>query len=262
MKKSVLYFLLIGFVLCAFTACFQNENIATNNNNSQEPAAANAQAPVAQPGDTNAVNAAPAANAAPAVKEDAAPKRDDAAFAKLLNPAGLNETAPAQFNVIAKTTKGNVKIELHRDWSPQGVDRFYNLVKSGYFTDIAMFRMVRGFVVQFGIHGSPLVSDAWIDATIPDEPVQQTNAKGTITFAKGGPNSRTTQLFINLADNGRLDQMGFPPIGKIVEGMDVIESLNFEYAERPNQGMIHKKGNEYLKSQFPNLDYIISMSLE
>ncbi|MBO4350775.1 MAG: peptidylprolyl isomerase [Proteobacteria bacterium] len=231
------------FVLAGLTSC------SPSGKNAQEPQ---------QPQQTEA----PAAPAAPAAAEAPAPaKVDEAALAKLLQPEKLNETAPAQFLVAIQTTKGEIKVEMHRDWAPKGVDRFYNLVKAGFFTDIALFRMVKGFVVQFGIHGSPLVSSVWRDANIPDDPVTESNVKGTLTFATAGPNTRTTQLFINLNDNIRLDQMGFSPIGKIVSGMDVVDALNYEYSERPDQGRIQMQGNEYLKAQFPNMDYIKSMSI-
>ena len=253
MKKFC--FITILFMMCvaltAFTACSSTNS--TQGNAKEAPAKVeNTAEAQAQPQD-----------AAPAAKE-AEPQRDEAAFAKLLKPDALQETAPDQFKVIVKTTKGDFKLELHRDWAPIGVDRFYNLVKAGFFTDIAMFRVVKGFVVQFGIHGSPLISEAWQNANIQDEPVRESNLKGTISFAKAGPNTRTTQLFINLENNIQLDQMGFPPIGKVIEGMDVIESLNSEYSERPsnNQGRIHAQGNAYLKSAFPNLDYILSMNIE
>lgn len=190
-----------------------------------------------------------------------APARDDAAFVKLLDPEQVKDTAPALCKVKVKTTKGDFTIELHRDWAPIGVDRFYSLVKAGFFSDIALFRMVKGFVIQFGIHGSPLVSSAWEDAIIPDEPVRQTNNRGMLTFAKAGPDTRTTQLFINLNDNFTLDKQGFPPIGKVIEGMEVIDNLNYEYGQKPSQGKIHTQGNAYLKAEFPNLDYIISMEV-
>lgn len=217
--------------------------------------------------------AAPAAQAAPAAPDAAktaapeaakavAPAVDsDAAKAKLLEPDKLTETAPDTFVVNAVTTKGSIKFELHRDWAPNGVDRFYNLVKAGFFSDIALFRMAQGFVVQFGIHGSPLVSSVWREANISDDPVKESNKRGTIVFATAGPNTRTTQLFINLGDNSFLDSKGFSPIGKIIEGMDIVDKLNFEYGESPNQGMIQMKGNEYLKKNFPNLDYFVSMSI-
>lgn len=209
-----------------------------------------------KPADTNAVQA-PAAEAQSA-KEAA---MDPADLSRLLQPENLNEKAPDQFQVDVKTTKGVIRLELTRAWAPKGVDRFYNLVKAGYFTDIALFRMVKGFVVQFGIHGSPLVSSVWREANIADDPVVETNARGTIVFATAGADTRTTQLFINLADNTRLDGMGFAPIGKIVSGMDIVDSLNFEYGERPNQMRIQKEGNAYLKPNFPNLDYIESMTI-
>lgn len=227
-----------AFLLTTMTACSPSEKKAAD---PQTPAPA--EAPAA---------AAPAAEA---------PARDDAAFAKLLQPEKLNETAPAQFFVDVKTTKGNFKLEINRDWAPIGVDRFYNLVKAGFFSDIAMFRMVKGFVIQFGIHGSPLVSSVWREANLQDDPVRETNAKGTLTFATAGPNTRTTQFFINIADNPRLDQMGFAPIGKVVSGQEVIDALNFEYGERPNQGQIQFEGNKYLKAKFPNMDYIQSMTI-
>ena len=211
----------------------------------------------------NKADTAPVATDKGAAAQNAAPAaRSDADTARLLDPEALHETAPAVCTVKFHTTKGDIAIELHRDWAPKGVDRFYNLVKAGFFSDIAFFRMVRGFVVQFGIHGAPIVSDVWRDARIEDDPVLQSNVRGTLTFATGGPNTRTTQLFINLRDNARLDGMGFSPIGKIVSGMDVVDALNFEYAERPDQGRIQMQGNAYLKSSFPNLDYILSATVE
>ena len=233
MKKLALFIMASSLVLTGLTSCSPSEKKA------QEPQ-----------------QAAPAAQAA-----DSAAKVDEAALAKLLQPEKLNETAPDLFLVDMKTTKGVIRVEMHRDWAPKGVDRFYNLVKSGFFTDTAFFRMVKGFVVQFGIHGSPLVSSVWCEANITDDPVIESNLKGTLTFATAGKDTRTTQLFINLKDNVQLDQMGFAPIGKIISGMEVVDALNYEYGERPNQGQIQMKGNEYLKKQFPNMDYIQSMTI-
>ncbi|MBQ1925078.1 MAG: peptidylprolyl isomerase [Proteobacteria bacterium] len=198
---------------------------------------------------------------APAAAEAKAGAMDAADLSKLLQPENLTEKAPDQFVVDVQTTKGLIKLELNRAWAPKGVDRFYNLVKAGYFTDIALFRMVKGFVVQFGIHGTPIVSSVWREANIADDPVVETNARGTIVFATAGPNTRTTQLFINLADNARLDGMGFAPIGKVIAGMDIVDGLNYEYGERPNQTKIQKEGNAYLKPNFPNLDYIERMTI-
>ncbi len=180
----------------------------------------------------------------------------------LLNPALANESAPETFKVKFTTTKGDIVIELNRSWSPNGVDRFYNLVKIGFYTDIAFFRVIKGFMAQFGISGDPLVSAKWREANISDDPVQESNTRGKVSFATAGPNTRTTQLFINYGNNSNLDRMGFSPIGEVVEGMDVVDSLYMEYGEGaprdkgPDQGYIQQRGNTYLKEQFPNLDYI------
>ena len=197
------------------------------------------------------------------VEETAKVAQEDSAadMARLLTPETLNAQAPELFNVEIETTKGRIVVEMHRDWAPNGVDRFYNLVDAGFFKDIALFRMVKGFVVQFGIHGTPLVSSVWREASIQDDPVKTTNARGTLTFATAGPKTRTTQLFINLGDNAMLDKQGFSPIGKITSGMDVVDALNYEHGERPNQGKIQKEGNAYLKEKFPRLDYIVSMKI-
>jgi len=186
---------------------------------------------------------------------------------KLINPEKANEKAPEKFQVEFKTTKGNFTIEVQRVWSPNGADRFFNLVKAGFFNDIAFFRVLDGFVAQFGIHGNPEVSAVWRNQNIPDDPVIESNLKGTISFATAGPNTRTTQFFINYADNTRLDDMGFSPFGKVVKGMEVVEKLYSGYGEGapngdgPNQGQIQMSGNQYLKSEFPKLDYIISASI-
>lgn len=187
---------------------------------------------------------------------------------KILEPSLAGEKAPENFKVKFATTKGNFTVEIRRDWSPNGADRFYNLVKSGFFNDIAFFRVLSGFVAQFGIHGDPQVSAKWRTAAIPDDPVKQSNARGTLTFATAGPNTRTSQLFINYRDNSNLDKMGFSPIGKVIEGMEVVDSLYSGYGEGspqgkgPNQGAIQARGNEYLKAEFPKLDYITGASLE
>jgi peptidyl-prolyl cis-trans isomerase A (cyclophilin A) len=168
----------------------------------------------------------------------------------------MNEQAPTTFKAEFTTSAGDFVVEVTRDFSPHGADRFYNLVKEGFFDGQRFFRVVPGFVVQFGIHGDPQISAVWRDANIPDDPVQTTNARGTLTFATAGPNTRTTQLFINYRDNNRLDGMGFSPFGKIVEGMDVVEKINSEYGEKPSQGKIQAEGNAYLEDKFPKLDYI------
>ena len=183
------------------------------------------------------------------------------------DPAKLTEKAPETFKVQFDTTKGKFIVEVTRSLSPNGADRFYNLVRSGFFKDIAFFRVVPGFMCQFGIHGDPAVSAKWREATIPDDPVKGSNTRGTISFATAGPNTRTTQLFINFVDNTPLDGMGFSPFGKVIEGMDVVDKINSEYGEGaprgrgPNQGRIQMEGNAYLKKDFPNLDYIKSATI-
>lgn len=167
--------------------------------------------------------------------------------------------APSDFKVNLDTSKGPVMVEVHRDWAPRGVDRFYQLVQTGFFTDARFFRVVPNFVVQFGINKDPAVQANWRNANIPDDPVKQSNQRGYLVFATAGPNTRTTQLFINLRDNSSsLDPQGFAPFGKVTEGMDVVDHLYSAYGEAPQQPLIQEQGNQYLVGQFPNLDYIKS----
>ncbi len=191
-----------------------------------------------------------------------------AAPAEDLLPAKATEQAPATFKARLTTTQGDVVIEVHRDWAPNGADRFYNLVKMGYYNDVAFFRVINGFMAQFGIHGDPKVNAVWRQATIQDDPpVGQSNKRGYLTFAKGGPNSRTTQLFINFKDNANLDAMGFPPIGEITEGMDVMDKI-YKVGEGkpggpgPGQQQVQMQGNTYLKQEFPKLDYVQTAKIE
>ncbi|MDQ6700241.1 MAG: peptidylprolyl isomerase [Acidobacteriota bacterium] len=170
--------------------------------------------------------------------------------------------APPVFRVNFETTKGPFTVEVTREWSPLGADRFYDLVKQGFFTDNRFFRVLPGFIVQFGINGDPGLSKKWKSATIDDDLVKQTNQRGYLSFATGGPLTRTTQLFINLADNKRLDKVGFSPFGKVVSGMEVVDSLYSGYGEGaprgpgPDQARIEAEGNAYLQKDFPQLDFI------
>ena len=169
------------------------------------------------------------------------------------------DAAPAQFKVRFETSKGPFVVELHRDWSPNGVDRIYQLVEQGYFDDVRFFRVVPGFVVQFGMHGDPATNAKWVAQPLTDDPVKQTNKRGSVTFAKTPmPNSRSTQLFVNLGDNAMLDPQGFSPIGEVVEGMSVIERFYSGYADQPTgrQGEIAAEGNAFLNRTFPKLDYV------
>jgi peptidyl-prolyl cis-trans isomerase A (cyclophilin A) len=177
-------------------------------------------------------------------------------------PAAMNEKTPDVFNVRLDTSKGPVVIEVHRDWAPAGADHFYSLVKTGYYDGNRFFRVVRNFVVQFGVGGDVGANRLWSNAYLPDDPVKQSNVRGAVTYAQGGPHSRSTQLFINLKDNKTLDKQGFAPIGKVVSGMDVVERFYGAYGEMPPRGQgpdpsrIASEGNGYLDAGFPRLDYI------
>jgi peptidyl-prolyl cis-trans isomerase A (cyclophilin A) len=186
----------------------------------------------------------------------------------LLKPESLNETAPDSFRVKFVTTKGDVILEVNREWAPIGADRFYNLVKHGFYDDMAFFRVIPGFMAQFGISGDPELAEIWSDANLRDDPVVQSNHRGFVTYAKkNSPNSRSTQLFINYQDNSRLDSMDFAPFAKVVEGMEVVDALHGGYGEGaprgrgPNQGRLISEGNTYLKGDFPNLDYITEATI-
>jgi peptidyl-prolyl cis-trans isomerase A (cyclophilin A) len=186
----------------------------------------------------------------------------NAPTADLTDPSKLTEKAPDTFKVKFDTTKGAFTVEVTRSLAPLGADRFYNLVKAGYFKDIAFFRVIPGFMAQFGMHSDPKLTAIWNHANIQDDPVKGSNTRGTITFAKTGmPNSRSAQFFINFGDNSQLDGQRFAPFGKVIEGMDVVDKINPEYRETPNQGAIEAQGNEYLKKNFPNLDYIKSATI-
>jgi peptidyl-prolyl cis-trans isomerase A (cyclophilin A) len=174
----------------------------------------------------------------------------------LLNPASLNAKAPAVFKAKFTTSAGDFVVEVHRESAPLGADRFYNLVRYGYFTNAAFFRVVPGFVVQFGLSADPAVNKVWKAAAIKDDRVIQSNKRGSIVFATAGPNTRTTQLFINYADNGRLDRMGFAPFGSVIEGMDVVDKIYSAYGESPRQDLITERGDAYVKANFPAIDKI------
>jgi peptidyl-prolyl cis-trans isomerase A (cyclophilin A) len=264
-------------LLSLLTSCNSQEG-------SQEPAKKDGPAAVTETAKAPAVPEKPAVPPTPAVPEKPAVPPTPAAPEKpavpptpaapaaphpgLLDPTQARETAPAVVRVKFTTTEGDFVVEATREWSPHGVDRFYSLVKIGYFTDLAFFRVIDGFMAQFGIHGNPMVNQKWRSATIPDDPVKQTNARGFVSFAKTGlPNSRSTQFFINFADNARLDGMGFSPIGSVTSGMDVVDKLYKGYGEGapggrgPRQDLIQGQGNAYLKAQFPELDYILSATV-
>jgi peptidyl-prolyl cis-trans isomerase A (cyclophilin A) len=183
----------------------------------------------------------------------------------LLDPtaAAVTATAPDTYRVLFETTGGDFSVEVRRALSPNGADRFYNLVRNGFYDGVRFFRVIDGFMAQFGMHGDPQVTAAWRAAPIPDDPVAASNTRGTVTFAMTNqPNSRTTQVFINYRDNSNLDAMGFAPFGEVVVGMDVVDQLFAGYGEGapggagPSQAQIQAEGNDYLAEQFPELDYI------
>src|SRR5712671_39064 len=188
--------------------------------------------------------------------------------AALKNPASLKEMAPAMYKVDFDTSAGKFVIEVHRDWAPNGADRFYNLVKNGFYDNVRFFRVISGFMVQFGIHGDPKVSAPWREAQLKDDPVKQSNKRGYITYAMAGPNTRTSQVFINFGDNAGLDSQGFSPFGRIVTGMEVVDKLNAEYGEGaprgrgPDQSRMQMEGNTYLTKDFGRLDFVKKATIE
>jgi len=200
----------------------------------------------------------------PATAPESKPATPAGKAGNLLKPATLKEQAPDKYEVRFRTTRGEFTLLVTRAWSPLGADRFYNLVKAHFYDDTAFFRVVPGFVVQFGINSKPAVSAAWKHSEFPDDPVTQTNKRGALSFATAGPNTRTTQIFINLKDNPRLDGMGFSPFA-VVEGngMNVVEMMYEGYGDNagPEQDKIESQGNAYLKKGWPKLDYIVSASI-
>ena len=173
--------------------------------------------------------------------------------------------AATTYRALFSTSKGDFTVQVTREWAPKGAERFYELVQSGFFDGVRFFRVLRNprpFMAQFGISGDAAVSAKWKDANIPDDPVKESNTRGRITFATAGPNTRTTQMFINYADNSRLDPQGFSPIGEVIAGMEVVDQLYADYGEGapdgrgPDQERIEKEGNAYLEKDFPNLDYV------
>jgi peptidyl-prolyl cis-trans isomerase A (cyclophilin A) len=183
------------------------------------------------------------------------------------NAATLAAPGPDSFTVRFTTSRGSFDVKVHRDWAPLGADRLYHLVGAGFYDGVRFYRVISGFMAQFGSHGDPAVEQAWHDLAIADDPVRHRNERGAVTFANAGPNTRSTQLFINFTNNNQLDKIGFAPIGEVVNGMAVVDSLYNGYGEGapggqgPDQGRIAREGNTYLTAQFPKLDYIVSARL-
>lgn len=186
----------------------------------------------------------------------------DAATSAAAESAEKSDSQDASFEVTFKCSNGTFVVEFIPKWAPVGVAHVREALDAGVYTGARFFRVIPGFMVQFGIAGDPAVSAVWSKNTIQDDPVKQSNTRGMVTFAKtGAPNSRSTQLFINYGNNGRLDGTGFAPIGRVVSGMDVVEAIYAVYREQPSQGQIQSRGNAYLNEQFPKLDYIESVTV-
>jgi cyclophilin family peptidyl-prolyl cis-trans isomerase len=206
----------------------------------------------------------------PAAKSPNSPASATTAVPDLHKPTdpGFSALAPDSFRARFTTTKGNFVIEVHRAWAPRGADRFYNLARSGFYDGVRFFRVMPGFMAQFGIHGDTAVTAAWRGQRIPDDPVRRTNVRGMVTFATAGPGTRTTQIFINYRNNDRLDAMGFAPFGQVVEGMDVVDKLYGGYGEAapqghgPDQYRLNIEGEKYIARQFPKLDKITKVTVE
>ena len=192
---------------------------------------------------------------------------DESKKAEVPKPAAKGEKTPDVFHAVLDTSRGQVVIEVHRDWAPRGVDHFFNLIQTGFYNGVRFFRVTHSYV-QFGINGNPTTNGLWSTAYLPDDPVKQSNVKGTLTFAHLGANNRTTQLFFNMKNNKDLDKQGFAPIGKVITGMDVVESLYSAYGDMaprgqgPDPSKIEVQGNTYLEAKFPRLDYIKKATIQ
>ena len=193
----------------------------------------------------------------------------DLAKAKLKNPATFTEKAPETFRARFETSKGAFVVTVHRGWASLGADRFYNLVKGGFYDDCRFFRVIDGFMVQVGMHGDPAIQAAWTSATIPDDPVKESNKRGFVSFAATmSRDSRSTQFFVSLVDNTRYDKRGFAPFGEVTSGMEVVDALYSGYGEGaprgkgPEQAKLRTNGNAYLAKEFPKLDYIKKATIE
>jgi peptidyl-prolyl cis-trans isomerase A (cyclophilin A) len=180
----------------------------------------------------------------------------------LLDPNQATLRAPDTFGVRFETSRGDIAVRVIRSNAPLGADRLYNLVVAGFYDEARFFRVVAGFVAQFGIHAEPAITNIWRDAKLADDPVVASNVRGTLSFASAGPNTRTTQLFFNLVDNTRLDAMGFTPVGEIISGREVLDAIHTGYAGAPMQPRIESEGNAYLEADFPLLDYVRSATIE
>lgn len=253
--------IVLASCLLALVGCHRSEEPAFRPENTTPTPVQAPERREAEPVRPAAATEAPPA--APAVAEPVTAPASPA----LLNPAAATEQAPARYSVSLATTKGEVIIDVTRAWAPKGADRFYNLVKLGYLNDVAFFRVISGFMAQVGIHGDPAVNAAWRVAKIDDDAPTQSNTRGMVSFATSGPDSRTTQFFVNFGDNANLDGMGFAPFGK-VRDMAPVDALYSGYGEGapsgagPMQMRVQTEGNRYLRAEFPQLDYIRTATIK
>ena len=255
----------LGVLIIALAVAVASGPVIAQETKPKPPAATPAAKPKPPATQPTAKPKPPATTAKPGTgQKPAAPAGPSAANkAKLRTPGKLKDVAPATFKARFDTTVGPFVVEVHRDWAPKGADRFYNLVKYGYYDGGGFFRVLPGFMVQFGLAADPSIQSAWREATIADDPVKQSNKRSYVTFAKtNAPDSRTTQIFINFGDNGRLDGDGFAPFGIVVSGMEAVDKINAEYRQTPDQGRIQSQGNAYLKKEFPKLDYVTKATIE
>ncbi len=191
-----------------------------------------------------------------ACAREPAPPMHDSAAARASAEVRAPLPVPDSFRVAFATSRGDVVVEVTRSWSPLAADRFHQLVSEGFFDDSRFFRVLNGYIAQFGLSGDPARNERWRGNTLPDEPFTESNARGTLVFAANGPNTRSHQLFFNLSNNEGLDRLGFRPIGRVVEGLGAVDALFSSYGETPDPGMIANRGSKYLVNMFPELDYI------
>jgi peptidyl-prolyl cis-trans isomerase A (cyclophilin A) len=266
-----------GFLFMAARVLGQAPSDTTHAGSESPPAAppeSTSSAPPVVPETTHVVIPETTHVVIPETTRVAVPPIDASINPLLLQPQSpeMKTKAPGEFKVRFETTKGDFIVKVHRDWLPMGVDRFYNLVKAGYYDDTRFFRVIPGFMAQFGINGNPKVNEVWREASIADEPVKKGNTRGRVSFAKRTlPNTRTTQLFINYANNSRLDPIGYGALGEVVEGMNVVDAIYSGYGEckaqdrpealGPEQVRILDEGNAYLTTGFPKLDYIVKATI-
>ncbi len=191
-----------------------------------------------------------------AAKSASVAKQAPVAAPNLMNPSSLKAIAPATYKAKFTTTQGDFVVQVTRAWAPLGADRFYNLVRVGYFNGVPFFRVIPGFMAQFGINGNPKINAVWTNANLKDDPVTQSNKRGLITFATAGPNTRTTQVFINYANNAGLDAQGFAPFGEVIEGMDVVDKFYSGYGGNPDQGSLMQLGQPWIATHMPKVDSV------